>query len=794
MTARKIFLCDCRRNGIFPTHVTNALTNVYGLFNINVSHANYVDRVMLKFKRMALNAEIKVTHWDLSTVGKEMSSIGVQIRSSNCDLLDQFIENQERFFLKKIISLGKRHLKKFNSIQASLSGIIPYDEHWIVNLTDVQVPENVSHLLSLGQKFALPYRTKKDIPMARLLAETEDMVQAMECTNDDKNAVRSRITNHIMNYTYKREPKNPLEKWLASSTKALREFLKNHDDIIIASADKGGKTVVLMRDVYETKMSDLLSDTSTYKPIKKDLTSHFQTKNNDLARRLHSAGYIDAWTKSRLTTYKALPPRIYGLPKIHKTNVPLRPIISCVGSPTHDLSRFVNDILKNITECSQYKLKNSYDFISRIKNLILNEDEILVSFDVVSLFTNIPRGLAMEIIERKWDSIRLHTDIPLTLFREMLSLVMDSGYFKYQDKFYHQTAGMPMGNCVSPAVADVTVDHVIDTAIESTPHPPRVVFKYVDDLFLVVRACDVNSLLEHFNSIHENIKFTHELERDRELPFLDTVVRRNEDGTLTANWYQKPMASGRILNFASLHPMKQKINTAEGLIHRVRSLTTDPQTNTSAIIVNVLSKNNYPRHIIEKLLERRRSERDVDNQNNSFHTIAETKFCSMTYIKGLSEKISKTIRSHSQDITVCLKSYNTVGQFFTKTKDPIPMLDKTNLIYRIPCECGSFYVGRTSRKFRTRIREHELSVKKVPLADEDSILPTSLLQHMKKEKHKFSFNDASIVDVAPKSHQLNYMEAFYINAYQRAGKCVNHRNEGFELNQLYSALIPRTVS
>lgn len=803
LTARKVFLCQCRRYGIFPTHITNALSSVNGLFSKNLMHTVYFDKVLLKFKRMTLNAEIKLVHCDLNTLKKEMNSIIVEIKSSNCVLLNQFLENQEKFFQKRISDLSNKHNKKFAAIHTTASGRIPFDDKWIVNLTDVQVPEDVSHLLSLGQKFALPYKTKKDIPMARLLAEVEVIVRTMNCTNDDRDTARSQITNEILNYTYKREPKNPLDKWLFETTKSLREFVKNHNDIIITSADKGGKTVILKKEDYEAKMHQLTSDTTTYKPIKRDRTSHFQTKNNDIARRLRNLCIIDDNTKASLTTYKALPPRMYGLPKIHKENVPLRPIVSCIGSPTHALSRFCNDILKNITEESPYKLKNSYDFIKRIKDLCVEDGYVLVSFDVVSLFTNIPRDLAMEVISEKWEEIQKYTNIPSDLFTDMISLVMNSGYFKYNGNFYQQIDGMPMGNCLSPAIADMIIDHIIDKAMEFSPHPPKAIYKYVDDLFLIARDEYLNELLNVFNSIHAKIQFTHELERDNLLPFLDTLVKRNEDGTITTTWYQKQMASGRILNFASLHPMKQKINTAQGVIHRVKSLTTDPLCDTNTIITKLLLKNNYPQHMIKKLLDLPRSERDSNLLNCSFITASETKYCSLTYIKGLSEKIAKTIRGHSQDVTICLKSCNTVGQlFFSKTKDPIDTLDKTNLIYRIPCECGMYYIGRTSRKLRMRVREHQLSAeklmeekknKKKNKKKKEVPITTSLLQHMKNENHEFNFEDTSIVDVASKAYHLQYMEAFYINTYKRSCKSVNLRKEGKDLNQLYNALIPRTL-
>uniref|UniRef100_A0A1B0GHU6 Putative reverse transcriptase n=1 Tax=Lutzomyia longipalpis TaxID=7200 RepID=A0A1B0GHU6_LUTLO len=558
---------------------------------------------------------------------------------------------------------------------------------------------------------------------------------------------------------------------------------------ITVTPDKGGKTVIMSRDSYLSKMDSLIADAHTYKRLDGDVTSRYQYRNNEFVKKLRDRGLVDDWTKSHLITYKAQPPRIYGLPKIHKENVPLRPIVSCVESPTHNLSRFCNDILKNITEKSPYKLKNSYDFVNHIKDLVVDDDDVLVSFDVVSLFTNIPRGLALKLVEERWDDISAFTDIPRKLFVDMVSLIMDSGFFKYRGDFYKQIDGMPMGNCLSPVIADITLDHIMDSALKTYASPlPKVILKYVDDLFLITHKDNVLPLLTHFNTINHKIQFTHELEKDSELPFLDTLVRRNRDGSLTTNWYQKPMASGRILSFSSLHPMKQKINTAGGLIHRVKSLTTDPLTDTNKIITDLLVKNKYPRHIIGKLLEKHNSKGVSERGDSSFNTIVETKYCSMTYIKGLSENISKTIRNRSDDITICFRTHNSVGNFFTNMKDKIPVLDRSNVIYRVPCECGMFYLGRTSRKLGTRINEHKRTTK------DFSKTSSSLVAHMRDKHHNFSFENVKIVDTTNRSHQLNYMEAFHINSHQRMGVCVNHRSEGNELNQLYSALIPNSAT
>ena len=92
--------------------------------------------------------------------------------------------------------------------------------------------------------------------------------------------------------------------------------------------------------------------------------------------------------------------KFYGLPKIHKDNNPLRPIVSLPGSPTYNLSKYLADILKPLVSTSPHSVKNVNAFLSKIKDIHVEPDEIMISFDVVSLFTSIPLDTARLITEK----------------------------------------------------------------------------------------------------------------------------------------------------------------------------------------------------------------------------------------------------------------------------------------------------------------------------------------------------------------------------------------------------------
>ena len=112
---------------------------------------------------------------------------------------------------------------------------------------------------------------------------------------------------------------------------------------------------------------------------------------------LKKAGKISDSTYKMLYSSDGLCPRFYGLPKIHKPGIPLRPIVSFVNSPTYAISGYLARILSPVVGNTDYTVKNSCEFADFIRDKTLNACEELVSFDVVSFFTKIPVDLAVKV-------------------------------------------------------------------------------------------------------------------------------------------------------------------------------------------------------------------------------------------------------------------------------------------------------------------------------------------------------------------------------------------------------------
>jgi hypothetical protein len=129
--------------------------------------------------------------------------------------------------------------------------------------------------------------------------------------------------------------------------------------VLILPADKGRSTVLLDRDTYNEKVNTLLSDGKTYARLDKDPTKQFKSELKGILKELKEEGAIDNTLYYKLNPTACDKPKLYGLPKIHKKDAPLRPIVSSIGSVTHDIARFVADIISPLVGKSGHHVHNA---------------------------------------------------------------------------------------------------------------------------------------------------------------------------------------------------------------------------------------------------------------------------------------------------------------------------------------------------------------------------------------------------------------------------------------------------
>ena len=142
-------------------------------------------------------------------------------------------------------------------------------------------------------------------------------------------------------------------------------------------------------------MKTHLDLSSCYEKLNKNYLSRITKEFTETIKR----SFVDDEIKKKLLTYDPLISRIYGLPKIHKHGIPIRPIEDTIGSPTFRLTKYHANKLKPLVGNTSFFIKDSSFFIEKIKDRNMDENELLLSMDVVSLFTMIPIDEAIKVIK-----------------------------------------------------------------------------------------------------------------------------------------------------------------------------------------------------------------------------------------------------------------------------------------------------------------------------------------------------------------------------------------------------------
>ncbi|CAB0003926.1 unnamed protein product, partial [Nesidiocoris tenuis] len=426
-------------------------------------------------------------------------------------------------------------------------------------------------------------------------------------------------------------------------------------------------------------------------------------------------GCINRWRKDEFKTQNALPPKIYGLPKCHKDGVPLRPIVSCLGSPGIRLSHLVKDLLAHLRVLGEYDVTNSYTFRQEIEGSILHEHEVMVSFDVVSLFTNVPLEIVVYLVQRNWRLIERHTPMPLETFLDLLDLTCMRGYFQHNDQFVRQLAGVAMGGVLSSEVAGLVMVDLLNWVIPRLPFQLRMVRRYVDDLFLVLPRTQVEDTLALFNEYHEKLRFTCEREVDGRLPFLDLLVIRDESGLVSVDWYRKPSASDRCMDFRSAHAFSMRVACAKELIGRALRLSSAQyQEDNKLQVRKMLLENGYPSSLVSRLISSwpfgdRGRATDPAGRGDASRNPEEvgTFYAGLTYVERISPKLRVLLEKELPRVKIAFKYNNKISRIHTKLKAPDPVQLQSGVVYKVPCrDCSTSYVGHTISYLKVRMARH----------------------------------------------------------------------------------------
>ncbi len=338
-TSRK--LADHRNHLRFNLRCYHSNTTPRSLWIKPLVKGYKASKILARAQKDLLNERIRQNNFTISILTSEIEDISDKLRDKlSADVYTEVLEFTTHAQLTQHRKSKVRQQNKFARLQNSprqsrsdldnnwrnsngLNQDSEVKDKWVKNLSSRPLSGTEKDVLARGLNFSVaPTR----IPHVELITATESAIRNNNLNPSEGEELRAKVTASLVNAKLPSSNLNKLER------EAIKT-LGSDKDIVILPADKGRCTVVLDKSEYHNKVCELLSDSKTYEPLKRDPTSGYRKKVIDHLQLLEKSESIDRVLYHKLYPGESVP-KFYGLPKIHKQNAPLRPIVSSVDSVT----------------------------------------------------------------------------------------------------------------------------------------------------------------------------------------------------------------------------------------------------------------------------------------------------------------------------------------------------------------------------------------------------------------------------------------------------------------------------
>lgn len=274
--------------------------------------------------------------------------------------------------MKKIQNLKNK--SNTQNIVVKASPKVHSIEGFVVNRSTQQFSEEQLTLLNKGLAYAVT--TKPDVEQAIIDVET-----AISHTIPAQLQETARnITEEVLEVN-----RGQVKRGNSKEVKILRELKEK--EVYYVKADKGNAVVILDKEDYDNKMNEKIT-TGPYRQLRVDplpgMVRHVD-------KTIKECKAIIGDNTSRIKVSNPVLPRIKGLPKIHKPGNEMREIISAEGSPTHKLAKWLVEEFQSMPKAFESRsVNNTQEFASQLQaSGDIQDDEIMVSFDVTALFPSV---------------------------------------------------------------------------------------------------------------------------------------------------------------------------------------------------------------------------------------------------------------------------------------------------------------------------------------------------------------------------------------------------------------------
>ncbi|VDH94276.1 Hypothetical predicted protein [Mytilus galloprovincialis] len=247
-------------------------------------------------------------------------------------------------------------------------------------------------------------------------------------------------------------------------------------------------------------------------------------------------------------------------------NVPGRPIISqCIG-PVERLGRYLDYFLLPLVKTQKTYIADTGDLIRNIENCTFDNNVLLITYDITSLYTNLRFEEITETLQKaldEHDKIEYSITKPTKQFLiEITKLILSNNKFTFHGNSYRRIIGASMGATASPEICDIAIYNHINSILKNSPISEKNIFhkRMKDDGLLMVKVKEskIDFMFENANKQHDLLKFTYECNK-QSIKFLDLEIFKGERfknaGVLDLKCFIKKTEKFQYLHKNSNHPI-----------------------------------------------------------------------------------------------------------------------------------------------------------------------------------------------------------------------------------------------
>lgn len=423
--------------------------------------------------------------------------------------------------------------------------------------------------------------------------------------------------------------------------------------------------------------------------------------------------------------------QFYLLPKIHKDiskwtvknkMPPGRPIVSDCSSESYNIAEYIDFYLQPIANKHPSYIKDTYDFLDKIKNITIPKDALLITLDIESLYTNIRTEDGMESVRKMIQKIPIpHIIQQEKELLELLELNLNSNDFLFNEQWYLQVSGTAMGKKYAPSYANIDMAILEEEVLEIAPKKPLVFLRFLDDIFCIW-TYSKEEFLEFYNLLNnhrESIKFQYNIS-ENSVDFLDVTLYKGSkfkhEGILDTKVYFKPTDTHELLDKNSFHPKHTFQGIIKSQIIRYFKICSDNDTFNEACstLFNALRTQ---RHYSRRFL--RRIKHDTVDMLEKCRSLYSPVGCAIQCGRPRCECCLYVNQASEFGSKYCQSEFTITGKLDCNSK---------NIVYLIECKkCEEQYIGETGKSLKQRLNNH--------VSDINTYKDTTIAQHFNQTDH-----------------------------------------------------------